>query len=80
MTEREEKLEKRKPTSTVTSLGVVPKKTKIVENTKEEIKLDKKEGDIKVEEKSETEPSVVIDNRKGLDVHVPIGPGNMVHA
>ena len=49
MIEREEKLEKkRKPTSTVTSSEVTPKKVKIVEdtkeNTKEETKLDKKIG------------------------------------
>ena len=83
MIEREEKLEKkRKPSATITSTEGVCKKSKSDEGddekNKDETKSDTKEGNVKLEVQDEDKPNVVLDKKKGLDVHVPISAGNMI--
>ena len=83
MSDREEKLEKkRKPSATITSSEGVPKKAKteghVDEKIKEDTKSNTKEGDVKDEKKDQIKPSVVLDKNKGLDVHVPVTSGNVI--
>ena len=37
-----------------------------------------RKGDVEVESKTDAKPSIVVDQKKGLDVHVPIGGGGMM--
>ena len=71
-----------KPNATITSSEGRPKKAKTDEGEdkkiKENTKLNTKEGDVKEENKEKVKPSVVLDNNKGLDVHVPVTAGNMI--
>ena len=81
MLERKEEFEK-KHSATITSTEGDPKKVKFDEledkKIKEDTKANTKEGDVKVENKEQVKPSVVLDKSKGLDVHVPVSSPNMI--
>ena len=83
MLDREEKLEKRKPSTSLQLLVVrgLPRRPRLRggddKKIKEDAKSNTKEGNVKDENKYQVKPSVVLDN-KGLDVDVPVTSGNVI--
>ena len=45
---------------------------------KEDTKPSTKEGGVKEDIKSDVKPSVTLDEKKGLDIHVPVTSGNAI--